>query len=99
MNATSEYAPPADSAPTGSASGNTTRPLNRPAKDRMIAGVAAGCARFLGIDPAAVRIGFVVLVLAGGAGVPLYLAAWLLIPEERSGRSLASDLLRSVSAP
>ena len=64
----------------------------------MLAGVAAGVARGLGIDPVIVRIAFVVLALAGGAGVPLYLAGWLLIPDEESGVSLAAQLIHGVSA-
>ena len=64
----------------------------------MLAGVAAGIARSLGIDPVIVRVAFLVLALAGGAGVPLYVAGWLLIPDEESGESVAAELIRSVSA-
>lgn len=48
----------------------------------MVAGVASGIARHLGLDPALVRIAFVVLTLAGGSGVLAYIIAWLVIPEE-----------------
>ena len=48
----------------------------------MVAGVSAGIARHLNIDPTLVRIAFVVLAVAGGVGVAAYLAAFLLIPEE-----------------
>jgi phage shock protein PspC (stress-responsive transcriptional regulator) len=81
--------------------GRTVRgslPLRRPAGDRMLAGVAAGIADYLGVDPTIVRIAIVVLTFIGGAGIPLYLAGWLLIPEEGSDQSLASDLIQSVSA-
>lgn len=64
----------------------------------MIAGVAAGAARAVGVDPVIVRIGFVLLALCGAFGVVLYLAGWLLIPDERSGRSLAADLFGSAAA-
>src|SRR5262249_40717698 len=57
-------------------------PLSRPVDDRMIAGVAAGIARYLGADVTVIRIILVVLAFVGGAGVPIYLAGWLLIPEE-----------------
>jgi phage shock protein PspC (stress-responsive transcriptional regulator) len=53
----------------------------------MVAGVALAVADYLGFDVTAVRIGFVVLALLGGLAVPLYLAAWLIIPEE--GRETA----------
>ncbi len=71
-----------------------TPPLRRPADDRMIAGVAAGMARAVGIDPVVVRIAFVMLTLLGAVGVVLYLAGWLLIPDERSGRSVAADMFQ-----
>jgi phage shock protein PspC (stress-responsive transcriptional regulator) len=73
------------------------QPLCRPAHDRMLAGVAAGLADYLGIDATIVRIVFAVLAVAGGAGVPLYLAGWLLIPEEGAEQSIASDLIQSIT--
>jgi phage shock protein C len=59
--------------------------LRRSRDDRVIGGVCGGLARYLGVDPVAVRLGFVVLTIAGGGGILLYLVAWLLIPEERPG--------------
>jgi phage shock protein C len=69
------------------------RPLCRPFHDRMLAGVAVGFADYLGLDVTLVRIALAVLAVMGGVGVPLYLAGWLLIPEEGATESLASDLL------
>lgn len=43
----------------------------------MVAGVAAGVASRLGVDPMLVRIGFVTLAFAGGFGVLLYASLWL----------------------
>jgi phage shock protein PspC (stress-responsive transcriptional regulator) len=63
----------------------------------MLAGVAAGLADYLGIDVLIVRIVFAVLAVVGGAGVPLYLAGWLLIPEEGAEQSIASDLIQSIT--
>ena len=48
--------------------------------DRVIAGVSSGVASALRIDPLIVRVGFVVLAIAGGAGVPLYFVLWYLMP-------------------
>jgi phage shock protein C len=48
----------------------------------MVAGVASGLARHLGVDPAIIRIAFVVLALAGGGGLLAYLLAWMVIPDE-----------------
>ena len=70
-------------------------PLSRPVDDRMIAGVAAGIARYLGADVTIIRIVLVVLAFVGGAGVPIYLAGWLLIPEEGSDQSIASSFFQS----
>jgi phage shock protein C len=71
-------------------------PLSRPIQDRMLAGVAAGIARYLGVDVTVVRIVFAVLAVIGGAGVPIYLAGWLLIPEEGAEQSIASHFIQSL---
>ncbi|WP_232836485.1 PspC domain-containing protein [Lentzea terrae] len=57
------------------------RPV-RPRAGRKVGGVATGIALRFQIDPVIVRIAFVALVLSGGVGIPLYLAGWLLLPEE-----------------
>ena len=99
MNTTYESAPSSTSDETSQPDPKAGAPaLRRPAEGRMIAGVAAGVARSLGINPVIVRVAFLVLALAGGAGVPLYIAGWLLIPDEVSGESLAAQLIQSVSA-
>lgn len=61
----------------------------------MLSGTASGIAHYLGVDPTIVRIGFVIVTLMGGAGVPLYLAALLLIPEEGSDESIATSIIGS----
>lgn len=61
----------------------------------MLGGVAAGIARYLNVDVTIVRIVFAVLTIVGGAGIPLYLAGWLLIPEEGSEQSIASEWIQS----
>jgi phage shock protein PspC (stress-responsive transcriptional regulator) len=72
--------------------------LRRPADGRMLAGVAAGLARYLNVDVTIVRIVLAVLAIVGGVGVPLYLAGWLLIPEEGSQQSLAAQFLQSLQS-
>ena len=57
------------------------------------AGVAVGLADYFDVDPTLVRIGFVALAFLGGLAVPLYLAGWLLIPDEDSDLSVAEELL------
>jgi len=60
---------------------------------RMLAGVAAGLADWFDVDPTLVRVAFVAMALLGGVAVPIYLAAWLLIPEEGADVSVAEELL------
>jgi phage shock protein PspC (stress-responsive transcriptional regulator) len=67
--------------------------LHRVGRGRMLAGVAAGVADYFDVDPTMVRIGFVALAFLGGLAVPLYLAGWLLIPDEDSDVSVAEELL------
>jgi phage shock protein C len=61
------------------------RRLTRSRSNKIIAGVCAGLANYLGVDPVVIRIAFVVLALAGGGGVVLYVLGWILIPEEEPG--------------
>ncbi|MFN8123384.1 MAG: PspC domain-containing protein [Thermoleophilia bacterium] len=66
----------------------TTR-VRRDPSDRVVAGVCAGIARELGIDPVILRVAFIGAALAGGIGVVLYGVAWLLIPV--SGEAPAAE--------
>jgi phage shock protein C len=54
--------------------------LMRSESDKMIAGVCGGLAAYLGVDPVLVRLGFVILILASGIGLPIYLVLWLIMP-------------------
>jgi phage shock protein PspC (stress-responsive transcriptional regulator) len=80
---------------TDNANGNTgdRSRLQRAVDGRILGGVAAGLSQYLDIDIAVVRIGFVALGLLGGIAIPLYLAGWLLIPEEGSDSTIADELL------
>ena len=49
----------------------------------MIAGVAGGLGAYLEIDPTIVRLLFVIALIIGLAPtIAVYLAGWLLIPDE-----------------
>ena len=61
--------------------------IQRSRKGRIIGGVAHGIATELGIDPLVVRLAFVLLGLASGVGVFLYLAGWVLMPDEKGAVS------------
>ena len=76
---------------------NAKVPLYRASNGRMVAGVAAGLADYLGVDVTIVRVGFVLAaILGGGIGIPAYLACLLLIPEEGQDRSIASSMIDSI---
>ena len=57
--------------------------LTRSADDRMLAGVAGGLAEYFAIDPAIVRLIFVIIALFGGGvtGIVIYLILWAIMPE------------------
>jgi phage shock protein PspC (stress-responsive transcriptional regulator) len=69
--------------------------LERSRSDRMIAGVCGGLARYFDIHPAFYRVGFVVLTLLGGAGILIYAAAALVMPDEGKQDSVATAALRN----
>jgi len=70
--------------------------LQRPHKDRVVAGVAVGLANHYEVGVGWVRLAFVVLAFFGGFGVLLYLLGWLGIPEEDATGSLAARKVRDL---
>jgi len=60
-----------------------TKRLHRSEDDRMIAGVCAGLAEYIDIDPTIVRLLFVLGLLVGGATFWAYLVMMMVVPEER----------------
>ena len=77
--------------PPAEGSGSQTRRLRRRTADRVIGGVAGGIGDYLNIDPLLVRASFVGLMIFGGAGLVLYVVAWVLIPAERREASIVQD--------
>lgn len=59
------------------------RPIRR-SRDKMIAGVCGGLAKWLEIDPTLVRVGYVLVSIFSAAfpGIFVYIILWLVIPEE-----------------
>ena len=55
--------------------------LNRSTQNKMIAGVCAGLAEYLNIDPTIVRVIWALVALSG-AGILAYLVCALIIPEK-----------------
>ena len=61
----------------------STKPrLDRPRDDRWIAGVCSGLARRFGMSPGLMRVLFVLSCLLPGPQFVIYLALWLIIPNE-----------------
>jgi phage shock protein C len=57
--------------------------LVRKRDGRMVAGICAGLADYLGSDVTLIRVIVAALaVFTGGAGILAYLVAWAIIPEE-----------------
>lgn len=56
-------------------------PVRRVRHGKVIAGTAAGVARYFGIDPIVVRVAFVLFTVTG-IGVTSYLIAWFLLPDD-----------------
>ena len=54
--------------------------VSRSNRGRVLAGVCAGLADRLGVDPTLVRLVFALLAFASGAGIVAYLGAWMLLP-------------------
>lgn len=59
-----------------------SRKLARPRDNRMIAGVCAGLARRFGMSAGMMRLLFVLSVLLPGPQVIIYLALWIVMPNE-----------------
>lgn len=59
-------------------------PLARPSEGRVLAGVCRGIASHVGVDVVMVRLVFVLLGLASGAGLVAYLFLWAMTPVEDS---------------
>jgi phage shock protein C len=57
--------------------------LSRPREDRKVAGVCAGFARYLGMDPTLVRLIAIILVFwPPSVGLIAYLVAWIVMPND-----------------
>ena len=55
--------------------------LYRNTENKMLAGVCSGIADYFDIDPALVRLGWVLFSLLGGSGLLAYIIAAIIIPE------------------
>ncbi|WP_305787651.1 PspC domain-containing protein [Symbioplanes lichenis] len=60
----------------------TARRLARPRDDRWIAGVCSGLARRFGMSSGVMRLIFVLSILLPGPQFLIYLALWIVLPNE-----------------
>ena len=68
------------------------RRLTLNTRDKKIAGVCAGFARYLDVDVTLIRIIWLILVFVPpGAGLIGYLLAWLIMPHEQDAMSTAAE--------
>src|SRR4051794_15553816 len=71
--------------------------MYRSTDGRVLAGVAQGLADHLGIDVLLVRVAFVLLAAAGGAGVVVYGLFWVFAPLGESATAAPRDRERDVT--
>jgi len=62
------------------------RRIYRSTSERVIGGVGGGLGEYLGVDPVLIRLSLIALALTG-AGILLYVVAWIAIPEAPAGHS------------
>ncbi|MCW3022177.1 MAG: PspC protein, partial [Conexibacter sp.] len=67
-------------------------PLRRDLDRKVIAGVCSGAARWLHVDPLLLRIAVIILTVASGVGLPIYIAGWLLLPTSDGAPAVAARL-------
>ena len=73
--------------------------LYRSLTDHKIAGVAGGLAEYFDTDPLLLRLAFVVLALAGGGGVLIYIILWVITPEKPFSSEQFNSHTSSGSSP
>jgi len=54
--------------------------LYRSEKNKILGGVCGGIAEYFGVDPVLIRLLWVIITLAWGSGILLYIIAWIIMP-------------------
>ena len=64
--------------------------LNRVTNDKIIGGVCGGIAKYLGWDPAIVRLLYVLISIFSAAfpGIFVYIILWVVMPEDNARQEL-----------
>ena len=71
--------------------------LYRSRKDKIIAGVCGGLARYFDVDPTLVRILAVISIFINGIGIIAYIVAWIIMPLEPERESRSENKENNVS--
>ncbi|MEM9916499.1 MAG: PspC domain-containing protein [Bacteroidota bacterium] len=67
---------------SGESAIKTGKRLFRNPEDKVVGGVCSGIAAYFGIqDPLWVRLGFILITISGGFGIPLYIILWAILSE------------------
>ena len=65
--------------------------LYRSTSDRMVAGVCAGVAEYLNVDPTVIRVVWAIASLFGFLGVVAYIACAFIVPEKPDGKIVDAE--------
>lgn len=73
--------------------------LYRSRDDRWLGGVCGGVAKYFNVDSTLIRVLFILLALAIGGGILVYIIMWIIIPEEPAGSVAAAPAEEPEEAP
>jgi phage shock protein C len=74
-----------------------TERLYRSNSGNLVGGVCAGLADYFSVHPVLLRLAFLLWILASTTGAIVYVALWVILPEERTlGHSLDDCMRRNV---
>ena len=59
-----------------------SRKLYRSRTNKQVAGVCGGLAAYFNVDVTLMRVLFILLGLLGATGIILYIAMWIIVPQE-----------------
>jgi phage shock protein C len=78
---------------------DTKQPIRRTRDDRMLGGVLAGMANWLGWDPSVARVAYILITVFTGfaLGIVAYAVLWIFVPLEDP--RLPSEAGRTVERP
>ncbi len=68
--------------------------LYRNEGDKILGGVASGLAAYLKLDPAMMRLIFVLLTIFGGSGMLIYIVLWIVLPSQTVENPIRKRLFR-----